>query len=531
MTTATIPRRIADLMTPETAGRVYSYSRFSTPEQAKGDSHRRQTEAAARWAARRGLELDSALNISDEGVSAFRGANALDGGLSLFLDSCRRGLVESGSFLLVESLDRISRMAPRRAQRLLDDIVDAGVTIVTLSDDQEYTAERLDRDPTALLIALMVSWRAHEESLTKGRRIAAAWAEKRRKVAAGEAKRLTTIGPSWLIAEGDGWREEPARSDVVRRIFALTLAGVGEHSVAKRLNGEGVPVFGRGTQWHRSTVAKMLRNPAVIGTMVPGRIDFVDGKKVRRFEQPVINAFPAVIADADWLAVRAMKDGATSAVRGRHAANGVAHIIAGLARCPACGSTMVRVNKGNPAKAGQPKLVCTKAKTGMGCPYVSVSVSAVQGAILYNWSELLANIPAGTAAVHLDTDYSRLEANIMGTEDILTDLSDSMMKHPTAAAAQRVAKIETELQSMRWELEEIDEKRRLVDKGLLRCRLDDLTELFAAPEEAGEDIDINRVNAGMKVLFSGVVVDHRSGVLRFQWRQGGETALRYSWVD
>jgi DNA invertase Pin-like site-specific DNA recombinase len=110
------------------APKVYSYTRWSTPEQAKGDSLRRQTEAAAKWAARRGLVLDESLAITDEGRSAYRGGNAEgDAGLSRFLEACRRGLIEPGSFLLVESLDRISRMAPRRAQRLLDDIVDAGV--------------------------------------------------------------------------------------------------------------------------------------------------------------------------------------------------------------------------------------------------------------------------------------------------------------------------------------------------------------------------------------------------------------------
>jgi hypothetical protein len=50
--------------------RAYSYIRFSTPEQAKGDSLQRQTDAARAWAARHGLELDEELTFRDEGVSA-----------------------------------------------------------------------------------------------------------------------------------------------------------------------------------------------------------------------------------------------------------------------------------------------------------------------------------------------------------------------------------------------------------------------------------------------------------------------------
>lgn len=529
MSTITVPERVSSLLPALPIGRVYSYSRFSTPEQAKGDSYRRQSEAAERWAMRKGLELDRNLAIRDEGISAFRGANALDGGLSRFLDACRRGLIERGSFLLVESLDRISRMPPRRAQRLLDDIVDAGVTIITLNDDQEYTADRLDTDPTALLIALMVSWRAHEESKTKGRRVAAAWSEKRRKVAAGELKRLTTVGPSWLVPDGDGWKEEPARAAVVRRIFKMTLEGTGEHKIAQTFNREGVPIMGRGKHWHRTTIAKVLRNPSVIGTLIPGRLDYVDGRKVRHFDEPVPNGYPAVISDADWLAVRAIKDGTSAAVRGRHAAAGVAHLLAGLARCPSCGSAMVRVNKGNPAKGGKPKLVCSKAKVGAGCAYISVPVDQTDGAVAFHWGNLLADVPAGDAHTALDRSHGDLEAAIMGTEDLLSDLAEAHARTPTTVGASRIAKVEGELRLMRSELEELDEKRRLADKGLIRARLDDLGELF---EEAdGLALPTARINSVMRVLFAGIVVDHRSGFLRFQWRQGGETTIRYAWVD
>lgn len=59
--------------------KAYSYVRFSTPEQMRGDSLRRQTEAAGRYAALHGLELDDKLTFRDLGVSAFRGTNEEDG--------------------------------------------------------------------------------------------------------------------------------------------------------------------------------------------------------------------------------------------------------------------------------------------------------------------------------------------------------------------------------------------------------------------------------------------------------------------
>ncbi|HWX07267.1 MAG TPA: hypothetical protein VN065_15685, partial [Bradyrhizobium sp.] len=48
--------------------RAYSYVRFSTPDQAKGDSYRRQTEAANEYARRHGLVLDTELTFTDLGV-------------------------------------------------------------------------------------------------------------------------------------------------------------------------------------------------------------------------------------------------------------------------------------------------------------------------------------------------------------------------------------------------------------------------------------------------------------------------------
>lgn len=511
--------------------RVYSYSRFSTPEQARGDSLRRQTEAARKWADSRSLPLDDTLNITDQGVSAYRGSNiGEDRGLGAFLYACRQGLIPSGSYLLVESLDRISRMSPRRAQRLIDDIVDAGVTIVTLSDGQEYTAERLDADQTALFISLMVAWRAHEESKTKGRRVAAAWAEKRRKVREGESVKLTSRAPGWLHWTTEGWAERPPHGETVRRVYAMTLDGIGEHRIAAAFNAEGIPVMGRGSRWHRSTISKLLRNPAVIGALTPGHMEFVDGKRQRVTEEPIAGAFPAVISERDWLAVRAMKDGSAAAIRGRHTAAPLANIFGGLARCPECGETMTRVNKGNPTKAGRPKLVCAAAKLGKAAHgYRSVPLDEVTAAFLSSWQNLVAEIPAGERGGTLDAEVANTGATIFALEDHLERLVEATASNPSMALAGRVRQIEEELKTYRAILHELEEAQALADHGLVHSRVGDLAD--AIQPEDGKQMDLARVNAALKVLFDGVTVDYGDGRLRFHWRQGGESSIMYAWVE
>src|SRR5262249_17611278 len=154
---------------------AYSYLRFSTPEQMKGDSYRRQTELSRSYAERHHLMLDDTLSFQDLGVSAFRGKNSREGALSAFMQAVESGRVRPGSFLLVESLDRLSRETVNKAFRQFSDIIDLGVTIVTLTDGKVYTKQSISENFADLLISLTTMYRAHEESATKSKRLKAAW--------------------------------------------------------------------------------------------------------------------------------------------------------------------------------------------------------------------------------------------------------------------------------------------------------------------------------------------------------------------
>ncbi|MCG5246896.1 recombinase family protein [Methylorubrum sp. B1-46] len=115
--------------------KAYSYIRFSRPEQLRGDSLRRQTEAANKWAAKRGVVIDESLR--DLGVSALRGANRIKGALGRFHDLVEKGQVPAGSYLIVESLDRLSRKAVGEVLPDFMLLINAGIVIVTLLNRQE----------------------------------------------------------------------------------------------------------------------------------------------------------------------------------------------------------------------------------------------------------------------------------------------------------------------------------------------------------------------------------------------------------
>jgi hypothetical protein len=418
-------------------------------------------------------------------------------------------------------------MEPLRAQHLFTGLVLKGITIVTLGDGQRYDQERLAREPWALAGALMVAIRAHEESATKGRRVAAAWAEKRRKVRAGEAPMLTRRAPAWLHwdSTANRWEVDEARAEIVRRVYAMTLAGAGEHKIAETFNREGVPPLGRARIWHRSSVAKLLRNPAVIGHLVPGHIEHRDGRKVRLHDEPIAGAFPAIIDEADWLAIRSLKDGHSPATRGKGANRPLANVFAGLAHCPRCGSAMTRVSKGPSKKAGRPYLVCTRAKAGAGCHYRAVPLEEAEAGLFGHAAGLVESIPAGDRDDRLDAKVAEIEGQLRGLEEHRWDLIEAVEKVGSSAAmAERLAKLGAEIDTATAARDAADEQRRLLDGGLIRDRAISLATAIRDFDGA----DRGPINAAMRTLFDSITVDYDRGRLVLHWRQGGDTALPYA---
>jgi len=152
--------------------KAYSYVRFSTPEQCKGDSLRRQTELSERYAVEHGLVLDSSLRLQDLGVSAYSGEHRSDkSSLGQFLKLVEGGKIEKGSVLLVENFDRLSRQEITKALQQFLDIINKGIKIVTLIDNREYTEETVNANVGELIVSLTIMARAHEESAIKSRRL------------------------------------------------------------------------------------------------------------------------------------------------------------------------------------------------------------------------------------------------------------------------------------------------------------------------------------------------------------------------
>lgn len=346
--------------------KAFSYIRMSTEVQLKGDSLRRQREASKKFADARGLELDQEFDLHDIGVPAFHGQNIASGNFGRFLEAVRTDKIPKGSYLLVESFDRISRQEPIVALQPLMEIVNAGLVLVTLDDQREFSGKISFED---LIISIAKMSRANEESARKSDRLTKKWEDKRANVS---TKKLTGRCPSWLRLSDDDLTFEilEERAAVVRRMFEDAIAGIGAYTIVRRLNEEKIPTFTGKNGWQTSTVNKVIGNPAVIGRFQPSRM--VNRKREPEGE-PILDYFPRILSDEKYyaaqrgrLARRTMPDGDRKGSGGRKGKQ-FSNLFSKLAICAYCKKPMQYENKGAPPK-GQSYLVCSSALRKLECP-------------------------------------------------------------------------------------------------------------------------------------------------------------------
>lgn len=338
--------------------KVFSYQRFSSGRQATGTSIARQTKLAQAWCSSRGLTLDESLTLADLGLSAYHGDNKTRGALGAFISAIEQGKVPKGSFLLVESLDRISRAKVIEAMNLLAQIVYAGVKVVSLNDGIIWDEESI-ADTSALLVSVVMFSRAHEESRIKAKRVSAAFQLKRQ---SGLAVVSASHGGGWVKPRDDksGWDIVQEKADSVRRVFEYVANGYGGVKLAKLANQEKwiTPWRTRKTSnqtWEHTGISRLLRDRRVLGEWQPKRM--IKGKYVNDGE-PVKNYFPTVIDEELWFRAQNALSGRMmpKRIRGKHT-----DIFSNVFYC-SCGAKMQRKA---PSERGNPIYYCVKRNQGL----------------------------------------------------------------------------------------------------------------------------------------------------------------------
>jgi DNA invertase Pin-like site-specific DNA recombinase len=330
--------------------KAYSYIRFSTKRQSKGDSLRRQLDKSRRYAAEHDLDLQES-SFEDLGVSAFDGSNVTRGALAAFIQAVEAGDIERGSYLLVESLDRLSRADVLDAMGLLSRLVKLGIRVVTVIDGRVLDEESI-KEPMNIMYAVLVFVRANEESGTKAERVQKAHQRKR------DTKSSFAFGqgPGWLRPNADktGWEVIPHKAESVRRVFECAAQGMGSLAIARKANQELWPVPGRADAWHKTLPLKLLNNRRVLGELEP---QFKEGKSRLPTGDHWANYYPSVVSEDEFNAAQAALAQRKALPKRRDV--GYHNLYQGVLKCGHCGATLSRKGKsGERNSAGYALYVC-----------------------------------------------------------------------------------------------------------------------------------------------------------------------------
>src|ERR1700683_2932115 len=175
-----------------------------------------------------------------------------------------------------------------------------------------------------------------------------------------EMTRKLRACPGWLGLSEDrtSFVFLPDRAEIVRKIFELSVAGLGGYTIAKQLTAKKVPPFGPCPKWDQSTIHNLLRNRATIGEHQPKQYR---NRKEFPIGDPVPDYYPSVIDESLFKAAQVARQRNLASGRGRKG-RFITNIFASIPTCGYCGSPIKFHSNGN-AKS----LICSRLISGTGC--------------------------------------------------------------------------------------------------------------------------------------------------------------------
>jgi DNA invertase Pin-like site-specific DNA recombinase len=522
---------------------AYSYIRFSTAQQALGDSLRRQVELAEDYCEEHGLTLANASAYRDLGVSAFRSKNIEAGKLAEFIAAVKAGRVSPGSFLIIEQFDRLSRADIDVALRLFLELIGAGIVVVTLSDRKVWDKISL-KNVGDLLSAILQMSRANNESVGKSLRLSEVWAQKKKRAADGTATRIVTSeAPRWLRANADktSFDVVPELAESVRRVFEMRIDGAGVVAICRRANLERWPLPGKkpvkkigesdedfalrrqaSGHWHQSLVGRILKNRAVLGEYQPKGVDPEHGGERRPVGEPIPGYYPVIIDETIFLRAQAtaLRRGIRPGRRDPDARNW----LYGLVRCGACGNGLVRKNKTSAKQPGYSRYYCVaRVRGATKCP--SVHSTQLEGLVNFvtaswlpsNWTTSTSLDGLKTRADILEVEIASSKASIDGIADLAASTTSNSAKRSLRERLEREGAAldarEAELANIRVELAD---QAFLGGEDAVQERLDAVSrEINAiASGQAGLDGSL-RLREELARIFKKIVVHQAEQYIEF----------------
>jgi len=453
-------------------------------EQAKGHSLERQISLATAFVEQNGWRLDE--TFSDEGKSAFHGANREDGSsLFDFEKRAREGEFKQGAVLVIENIDRLSRQGAKAAARLIWMLNENGVDVATFQDGHVYKSGD-EADLMDLFSIIVKAQLAYEESLKKSKRITAVWSAKHRAVINGESTPISRKTPEWICIKEGKYALVERRVEILNEIYDDYIGGLGEHYITKKLNDRKEENWGRGNGWHRSYIHKCLVNRRVLGEYIIHPRHDIE----RRGDVLHSSFYPQAITAEKFNKAQLVR--ASRQRTGGATQNAASNLFSGIAKCDECGGTMAYLAKGKdkrrPNSIATSYMQCDNARRHHRCKNkTAIRYDRIEKAIL---DQLLwATIEDGfenAKAVRLKGEIAELDRKISVIKKQIENIVFSISEAPSKALAKRAGELESEADML-------ERKRRKTskqyDKEYAKPKSQDDVEMLRALRDSLEDQD------------------------------------------
>lgn len=300
----------------------FSYIRFSSAKQAKGTSEDRQLLIAPRVAKEKGWIFREDLGIKNLGLSAYTGSNLkiIEG----IIEAAEQGRIAKGTVMILEALDRLTRIPVDEAYQLFRRVIKSGVEIYTDRSNRHLTKDDLN-NPMSLSMTVVELDAGYQYSDKLSDRVGKAWNLKKIFISKGNIAKHSC--PLWLRHDGTKYTLIEERAKVVRMIFDLYNKGYGCVALIQELNKKGIKPFGRSKGWQPMTVYRMLESKSVIG--------------YNEFVEPAIKGYyPPVISEDEFYKAQLQRQ-KNHSDRGRRGDIELS-LYGGLCKCSYCGGSMVK---------------------------------------------------------------------------------------------------------------------------------------------------------------------------------------------
>ena len=316
----------------------YAYVRYSSIAQATGESVDRQISPLKQFTDETGVQIKEV--IVDEGVSSYKGRNVNKGKFKEILNRIESGVIRKGDYIVVESIDRITRQRVSDGVELLQGILRKGIRIYTTIDRICYSYDREEDDLTTIVMIALIAKRANEESATKSRRRKDVWNKHKELAIQGIAKINRKKPPYGLAYDSNGSKFVINESEAaeIRKIFSL-LKYMGVSNAIRTVNENSK------RKWANRHVMHMIDSQYPLGVLRSQKRTKNDKKE---FIEYIDGYYPAIVTQAEFNeAVSAMKSRRDRKDYGNTSSEDY-NIFRSVIKCGCCGSSLVFEKQKNP---------------------------------------------------------------------------------------------------------------------------------------------------------------------------------------